>query len=459
MHPDLFSYQREGAFFLADHWSPNAILADALGLGKSNQSITAADLIGAKSVLILCPGIARSGWVREWKQWSTRNLTIKALYSSKDIPDTDVVVCSYSLLPSQKARMRLMQRHWSLIIADEGHKISNRNNKTTRAIYGNRCNGEAGLKSKADRFWLLSGTLISNHLGEAWTHCRALFPDAVKGLERYSAWQDHFLTTRETEYGTAVTGSRNMADFVQRIKPFALRRTAEQVLKDLPAMRVDTVLLDVQDLPPRSEEIAEVERVLGAAMAMSDKGNREEAKALMAGLKEFHIASLRRWVGISKAPAVAAHIKNDFDNNGLDRMVLFFVHTEVAKILHAGIPGSAVIDGRTSSEQRDAIIDSFQGRPGVGPMFDNPPRCLIIQLSIGSTALTLTAACHVGVAESNWAPKDVIQAFGRVRRIGQKRPVQAKIYTLLNSLDEQINATLARKTRDIAAVEAGLAAA
>ena len=457
MHPDLFPYQRIGAEFLADHWSPNAILADGLGLGKSNQAITAADLVGAKNILVLCPGIARSNWLREFDKWSTMPRTKSAMFSSKSEADTDVVVCSYSLLPSKKALVKLLRREWDVIIADECHKISNRDAKSTKACYGNRCNGEAGLASKTKRFWLLSGTLIGNHLGEAWVHCRALFPDAVKGLERYSAWQDKFCTIRETPYGNSVVGSKNSAEFVERLKPFVIRRTAEQVLKDLPSMRVETVLLDVKNLPPRSAEIDEVERVLAAALAMSEKGHSDEAKQAMESIKDFHISSLRRWVGLSKAPAVASQVCDDFAN-GLDRLVLFAVHTDVMTILNEGIPGSVLISGKTPTATRDQYIDAFQGRPGKGPLFTNRPRCLIIQLSIGSTALTLTAACHVSAAESNWAPKDLIQAFGRVRRIGQTRPVLAKIYTLRNTLDEQINATLARKTRDIASVEVGLAA-
>ena len=49
----LFPYQEVGATFLSAH--PHALLADEMGLGKSAQVVRACDLIGATTILIVCP--------------------------------------------------------------------------------------------------------------------------------------------------------------------------------------------------------------------------------------------------------------------------------------------------------------------------------------------------------------------------------------------------------------------
>lgn len=458
MHPDLYPYQVEGAYWLADNEHPNLLLGDEMGVGKTPTSIAGADLIGAKNVLVICPGIARANWQREFGRWQTMNRTIGVMYGSKDNLSTDVVVTSYSLVTTKKAFAKLMARSWDLMILDEAHALKNKDSSRAKRVYHDYLkpvNGK-GLKSKAARVWLLTGTPIPNDLSEMWTHTRALFPEAIKGLERYRMWVDMFCTTRDTDFGTTIVGSKNTAEFVRRIKPYTLRRTIAQVLPQMPSLRVETVLVEPDTLPPRSAEIIELEKVVSAALAASAGGRTEAAQEAMRAAKEIHISSLRMWTGLAKAPAVAQQICTDFEN-GLDKTVLFAVHRETIKILHAGIPGSAVIDGRTSEKEANRLIDIFQGR--VTPTLNASPLvCLIIQLDKGNAALTLTAACHVSFCETNWVPKDLIQAIGRVRRIGQTRPVLARIFSLKGSVDAQISATLARKTREISVIDNALAA-
>lgn len=450
MHSDLFPFQRDAATWLASHQSLNLLLGDAMGVGKTASSIAGADLVGAKSILVVCPGIARVNWQREVHRWQTVNRSVGVMFGSKDKASTDVVITSYSLLPQRAALQKLLARDWDLVIADESHLIKSREAKRTRCLLGNRCNGQAGLVSKAKRFWCLTGTPIPNNLAEFWTVAHGLFQGSTEGLERYTLWKDYFTTSRDTEFGNVIVGSRNHGDFIRRVKPFVLRRTMQQVLPNMPALRITDVVLTPDRLPPRSAELDEVDRVIKGALAKAGKGDSDEAKAAMSSLKEMHIASLRKWTGEAKAEAVAAQINQDFAG-GMDKVVIFAVHRTVIETLSANIPGSLVIDGRTPVHRRQEIIDKFQNS-GLNA------RVVIVQIEIGSTALTLTASCNVVFAETSYVPKDIWQAVCRCHRLGQKRPVLARIFSLRGSSDEQVSATLARKTRDISTIEQGLAA-
>jgi SWI/SNF-related matrix-associated actin-dependent regulator 1 of chromatin subfamily A len=451
MHPDLFAYQREGAEWMADHWSPNVLLGDGMGLGKSCQSIAGSDLVGAKSVLVLCPGIARVNWAREYARWQTEDRSIGIVTGSDNVPNKDVVVASYSILPFKGVK-KLLSRNWDLIICDEAHFLKQKDSIRCKQVYGHGCRREKGLSSKSKRTWLLSGTPIPNNLSEFWTHSRALFPEAVAGLERYRQWLDHFCVYEDTEYGTRIMRSQNQADFIRRVKPYVLRRKFDDIFKDMPKLRISQVVVQPETLPPRPEGVAETEVIVKAALAKASGGMSDDAKQIIQAAKDFHLSTLRKWTGIAKAQAVADQLCADFAD-GMDKIVVFAVHTETIDILARSLPRCGVIDGRTPMAKRDGIIDAFQGRIP-GRVIDS----LVVHIDIASTALTLTAACQVAFAEVTWVPKDLQQAIARCRRIGQTRPVLARIFSLKGSVDEQIGASLSRKVREISQVDEALAA-
>jgi SWI/SNF-related matrix-associated actin-dependent regulator 1 of chromatin subfamily A len=67
IHKDLFPFQKEGAVWLST--LRNAILGDEMRVGKTPTAIAGADIIGARNILVVCPGIARPNWEREFRRW------------------------------------------------------------------------------------------------------------------------------------------------------------------------------------------------------------------------------------------------------------------------------------------------------------------------------------------------------------------------------------------------------
>jgi SWI/SNF-related matrix-associated actin-dependent regulator 1 of chromatin subfamily A len=453
IHQDLFAFQKEGALWLpqprrsAGPFEQNAILADEMGLGKTPQAIAGCDLVKARNILVVCPGIARENWEREFLKWQMIPRTTCLIKKGTDRPTADVVVASYTSLQSRPVLVALLARRWDVVVFDEAHALKNPQSLTTMICYGADCTASKGLVSRADRTWLLSGTIIPNGPHEMWTHARALFPDAVKNLESYNRWLDRFCYWKEERGVQRVLNAINVPEFVERLHPYIKRRLMKDVLPDLPPLRFGHVVVAPSKVPPMPEQAAEADTIIRAALgSLNSNPTPEEVQAVL-NAESMHIASLLRWTGVAKAPAVAEAIRTDMEN-GLKKIVVFARHKDVFTILEKQIPGAVSITGDTPDRKRQEIIDTFQGR-----VPNKDIGALLCHIDIASTALTLTASCDVGFAETGWVVKDILQAVKRCHRIGQTKPVLAKIYSLKGSLDEAVSDTIVRKYKMVSHIE------
>jgi SNF2 family DNA or RNA helicase len=69
----LKKYQQEGRDFLTNNGTLipyHSILGDDMGLGKTAQAIKAAEKVGAKRLLVICPSSVKVNWMRELMEWS-----------------------------------------------------------------------------------------------------------------------------------------------------------------------------------------------------------------------------------------------------------------------------------------------------------------------------------------------------------------------------------------------------
>ncbi|MEI7652610.1 MAG: SNF2-related protein, partial [Verrucomicrobiota bacterium] len=111
---------------------PQALLADEMGLGKSCQTILAADMIGARDILVVCPASVRVNWEREFERFSPMYRPCTVLMSGKDkLPAGGVVICSYDML--QSFNHLLKARQWDVLVLDEAHYLKERSAQRTRA--------------------------------------------------------------------------------------------------------------------------------------------------------------------------------------------------------------------------------------------------------------------------------------------------------------------------------------
>jgi SWI/SNF-related matrix-associated actin-dependent regulator of chromatin subfamily A-like protein 1 len=413
----LMPYQQIGATFLANR--RDAMLADDPGLGKSAQAIRACDLIQAKSVLIISPASLLENWKREVREFSTSGFTTQ--------------IVSYDKARAGKAQ--LIEQNWDALVVDEAHYLKTAGSARTRCVYGPKTDKCDGLSSRVGATITLTGTPTPNHAAELWTHLRALAPDTIKMSSGkpmpYWTFVHRYCKVRDTGFGLQILGGKNLDELRERIKPFMLRRTKEEVLKDLPPIRFANLYLKGDVTGLSGDDIH--------AVRMTLLHGGPEGLAKLAP----HVATLRRLTGIAKVIPATEWVK-EFLLSTPNKIVVFGYSQDVVRGLALFLPGAVVVSGATSLDARQKAVDAFQNDPAV--------RVFIGQYQAAGTGLTLTAASDVLFVESSWVPAENIQAAMRVHRIGQVNPCLVRFATLAGSIDEDIQEAVARKTADIDAL-------
>jgi SWI/SNF-related matrix-associated actin-dependent regulator of chromatin subfamily A-like protein 1 len=338
-----------------------------------------------------------------------------------DINGPVVVIISYAL--ATKLRSALCRYQWDLLILDEAHALKSIDSKRTRAVYG-----KGGLITRTRAIWILTGTLAPNHAGELFPHYAVL----LRGKLSEAAFIKHFCYTRETQWGTQVVGS-NLArapELAALFGPITLQRSIEELLPELPELHWGRTVVATEQLklPKLTPEQATLLEQLEQGETLSASG-------------QTALASVRRITGTLKAPAVAELVQNELVER--DKIVVFAWHREVIEMITTAIgPIAACIHGDTPQGERQRLIDSFQTSPS--------PRVLVLQIITAGQAITLTAASRVIFSEVSWVPGDLVQAAGRLRRLGQRHTVFASVVSLAGSIDEVVDGVVMRKANELA---------
>ena len=154
-----------------------ALLGDSMGLGKTAQAFAATDLVGAETVLVICPASVRPHWPREAMKWSRRVWSPQVIETTTTAidPAADLIVCSYAGARAPTIHAQLMARRFGVLILDEVQSLRSRATQQTKAIYGRRCDGAGGLLEWATHaVGGLSGSICPNGWArELYAHLRA----------------------------------------------------------------------------------------------------------------------------------------------------------------------------------------------------------------------------------------------------------------------------------------------
>jgi SNF2 family DNA or RNA helicase len=137
---------------------------------------------------------------------------------------------------------------------------------------------------------------------------------------------------------------------------------------------------------------------------------------------------------------VQQHLDADPDNEF--PLSIWVHHREVALALAEQLEELGVtygmIDGDSTTNARQRAVDDFQ---------NGAIRVVIASITAAGVGVTLTRGCDALFVEVDWNSAIVAQAIDRHHRIGQERPVLARILVAMNTLDERIQKILAEKDR------------
>ena len=449
-------YQQVGAQWLVRNLRVTRalLLCDDPGLGKSVQALHAADQLVARRVCIVSPAGARRVWLHEITKWFAKWLPrVVIIEPGKQVraveleaPDV-IVLVSYDAL-SQRANTvsaTLKRLSWDLLIIDEAHYLKSKSNRTA-ALYGSR-GTDQGIQASAEHVILLTGTPTPNHAGELYQHIRTLWPGVLRTLEyadrempeeafieRVCVWRD------DPRYGRQITGSRNVDWLRNRMAPYVLHRSKARVLTELPPVTEQDVSLAVSPNTVQAQLPQEL-RVLHRDLYRTTEQRLLKAIGRL-NSEDRPLATLRRLLGETKVNGVCEWVQERL-SCGTHKLIVFGWHTRALEHITDRLVehGAVLVNGETPPAVRAHHVNLFQHNPAC--------RVFVGQIRAAGTAITLTAASEVVIAEPSWVPSENTQAIDRAHRLGQRDHVIATYLYLPGTLDQRIMAVMRRKAHEL----------
>ncbi len=409
---DLRIYQQQGVDWLSFlyRYGFHGILADDMGLGKTVQVLAFLSTIEYKKpTLIIVPTTLLYNWQRECIRFL--NIEPYIHHGSDRMKDRAyllqerVIITSYALIRIDNELFS--QIDFQCIFLDEAQMIKNAYSKIARVIYG-----------LTSQFRLsITGTPIENRIEELVSQFHFLFPSLIPFKARGQYTQ------------------KDIPWVKKRTSSFLLRRTKDQVAKDLPEKIEQVVWIKMHE---EQEQL------------YHDTLDRFRNKLLIkteSTVKKFEIfETLLRLRQICCHPKLYDKGKQEYKSSKFDalfedlRTIIeegnkVLIYSQFTSMLHL-IKKQVIdygwahcyLDGQTKDRQKE--VERFQS--------EKSTQIFLISLKAGGVGLNLTEADYVLIYDPWWNVALEDQAINRAHRIGRKNKVIAKRYLCLESVEEKI---------------------
>lgn len=437
---DLRDYQKEGLNWLMflNEYGFSGVLADDMGLGKTVQTL--AYLLYKKNhdlltlpAMVICPTSLVGNWMSEAAKF-TPDLNVLVLHGVnrhqffKDINDYDLIITTYPLIARDSKE--ISEFSFSDLILDEAQTIKNPLAKMTKSIK----------LIEAKQRLCLTGTPMENHLGELWSLFDFLMPGFLGS---------HSTFNRVYRKGIEGEGNQQIQHWlIQKTKPFLLRRTKDEVAKELPAKTEIVHTIALQNDQRTLYESIRITMEAKVRDLLREKGMaRSRIEFLDALLKLRQACCDPRLVKLDHAKDVKSSAKLDFLMNIVPEMVeegrrilIFSQFAQMLSLIEEALQekGIELVKLTGQTRNRSEVIEKFQ--EGTVPVF-------LISLKAGGVGLNLTAADTVIHYDPWWNPAVENQATDRAYRIGQEKPVF--VYKLIceQTVEERVLALQSRKQK------------
>lgn len=426
---ELRDYQIQGVQWMQQlaHLHLNGILADDMGLGKTLQSI--AHILLEKEngrsdspTLVVAPTSVVTNWQKEIQKFAPQLRTLRIEGARRhslflEIPKVDVVLTSYALIARDLAHYKNFEFH--LLFLDEAQYIKNPSAKVTQAIS----------KLNSQHRICLSGTPVENNLTEFWSLMNVLMPSLFSTKEHFNQFYRYPIERDENE--------QRLNELQRRVSPLLLRRTKNEVAKELPPKTEINHFIELED---QQKDLYEAIRA-----TMNSKIRQTVAQRGIEKSQFFFLEALLKLRQICCHPHLhdqklitAKSSKFEFLFELLetllleDRKVLIFSQfTSMLEIISNELDALKIKHLMLTGETKDRaqLVDKFQS--GSYPIF-------LISLKAGGTGLTLTAADTVIHYDPWWNPAVEAQATDRAYRIGQDKPVFVHKLYCKDTVEEKI---------------------
>lgn len=437
INAQLRDYQKAGFNWmcLLDEMQWGGCLADDMGLGKTLQTISfiqyLTDKYPGETHLVVCPTSLMYNWEQELKKFAPQLSYsiyhgIARKMDAKDWKKKNIIISSYGTIRSDAEQLAGFK--FGYIILDESHVIKNSASLATKVMqYLNARNK-----------LILSGTPIQNNTFDLYAQMNFVNPGLLGNREFF-----------KTTFATPIDkfGNPEAAQKLRKlIYPFLLRRTKEQVAKDLPPKTEMVLWCEMGEAQRKLYD--EVKNYYRESLLQKiEEGMGSHSIEILSGLTKLRqICNSPQLIkdrdDVTDESVKLEELMSEIEENLGDRKALVFSQfTGMLGLIENEMQKKGIsyvyLDGSTKAETRQQLVQQFQT--------DETIKIFLISLKAGGVGLTLTAADYVYLVDPWWNPAAEQQAIDRTHRIGQQNAVFAYRMICKDSVEEKILELQARK--------------
>ncbi len=405
------------------------ILADDMGLGKTIQALSFIHHLkeeqGTLKALVVCPTTLMFNWQNEIRKF-TPSLSFYIHHGGSrsrnglGSADIDVIITTYGTLRSDIKQF--VDVSFDYVILDESQAIKNPGSKVTKA---------AGLLKAKNRL-CLSGTPLQNNTFDIFAQMNFLNPGMLGSVEFF-----------KQEFSVPIDkfGEKEQKDHLRKLLyPFILRRTKEQVAKDLPEKQEMVLFCEMGEEQRKIYEAYRNDyrdKILGV---VEDQGIQKSQLTILQGLMKLRqicdspaiVKEEERFPNVSvKLEEIGREITENISNH---KALIFSQFLGMLSLIKEKMKELGVdyeyFDGSSTVNEREKAITRFQN--------DENCRVFLISLKAGGVGLNLTAADYVYIVDPWWNPAVEQQAIDRTHRIGQTKNIFAYRMICTDTVEDKI---------------------
>jgi SNF2 family DNA or RNA helicase len=381
--------------------------------------------------LIIAPASLMHNWKTECNRFAPglKVYTHVGSQRNRDLTNFsyyDLILSTYHTVRQDIINLSAFEFHY--IILDESQMIKNPSSKLYQSV----------IELQSDHKVVLTGTPIENSLIDLWSQINFVNPGLLGTL---SFFKRSFVHTIEKK-GDELREHK----LKELINPFILRRTKQEVAKELPPIYEQVRYCNMSEPQKRFYE----------------KEKSLARNSLLENLEEVGLgkSSMVMLSALTRLRQIANHPAMVDDRDDLESGKFTEVYRDIESVLSEGhkvlIFSSFVkhldlfrarldadnikytfLTGALNQKQRQRAVSEFQ----------NNPQCslFLISLKAGGVGLNLTAADYVFILDPWWNPAAELQALNRAHRIGQEKNVFVYRFISNDTIEEKIQRLQARK--------------
>ena len=387
------------------------ILADEMGLGKTIQTIAFLLYNKDKKSIVITPTALIYNWKSELEKFAPI-LKIGLLHGLKsdrekiiyNINDYDVILTTYTTYKNDMDKYKDINFDYCII--DEAQNIKNPDSLITKAI--------KGINAKT-RF-ALTGTPIENNLMELWSIFDFIMPGYLYNKSKFK--------------NTFENNDKNLIELKNLIKPFILRRTKKEVIKELPDKIEQKIVIDLEKEHKRAYK--GYINLITKKIAENNQDNIT-VFSYLTKLRQLCLSPelmVKNYQGKNSKIDILMNIIDDSTDN---KILVFSQFTKVLEVIANRLKEENILysylDGKTTAKDRIKLVEDFN---------NNDNKVFLISLKAGGTGLNLTSADIVVHFDPWWNPAVENQASDRAHRIGQKNVVNVIKLIAKDTVEERV---------------------